>query len=255
MGTPTFELALLWDVTSSPITVQEVIESLDSHFPGSKVSKIAVVLSPATACLHFFVDFSLYARNTLAQLDSDVKKSGGRFIEVLRIPEDKREAFKAQFLLSASGAPSSFKHLKDCARPIQEHLTKLASGIQKAQLLRPTAPAAAPRPSQRPRQAPRFSCNLEVEFQTNNGLVREHAMDISKGGIFVRTSQRPELYSELGLKIWLPNGLLLQTTARVSHHLEQPAPGGVGLTFRRGDPVFTRLLERYFSPFSPTQKK
>lgn len=251
MGTPTFGLALLWDVTSPPATVKQLIESLDSHFPGSKVSKITVALSPTMACLQFFVDFSLYARNTLAQVDSDVKKSGGRFIELLRIPEDKREAFKAQFLLSTHGAPSTFKHLKDCARPIQEHLTKLPSGIQKARLVRPTAPAAAPRPSQR-RQAPRFSCNLEVEFQTDNAFVREHAMNISKGGIFVCTSQRPALYSELGLKIRLPNGQLLQTTACVAHILEQPAPGGVGLTFSENDPLFTRLLERYFSP---TQKK
>lgn len=252
MGTPTFELALLWDVTSSPATVKQLIESLDSHFPRSKVSKIAVALSPATACLHFFVDFSLYARNTLARVDADAKKSGGRFIELLRIPEDKREALKAQFLLSAGGTPSTFKHLKDCARPIQEHLTKLASG-QKSQLGQPTAPAAAQRPSSRQRrQAPRFSCNLEVEFQTDKGFVREHGMNISKGGIFISTSQRPTLDSELCVKIRLPNGQLLQTTARVAHILEQPAPGGVGLTFKQNDPVFTRLLERYFSP---TQKR
>jgi len=252
VGKPTFTLALLWDATSSPATVKQLVESLDSHFPSPNVSNIAVTLSPAMACLHFSVDFSLYAKNTLAQVDSEVKASGGRFVELLRIPEDKREVFKTEFLLPAHGAPSTFNHLKDCGRPIQEHLTKLARGTQQATVVQPTTRVAS-QPSQgSKRQATRFNCDLQVEFRTDQGLVREHAANISTGGIFVRTSQRPSLDSELGLKVWLPNGQLLQTTVRVVHILDQPVPGGLGLAFSRDDRDFMRMIERYFSP---SQKK
>jgi len=248
VGKPTFSLALLWDVTSSRANVNQLIESLESYFPGSNVSNIGVTLSQAMACLHFSVDFSLYAKDTLAQVDSEVAKSGGRFVELLRIPEDKREVFKAQFLFPADGACSTFNHLKDCARPIQQHLTKLASGTQQAALVQPTSPVASRPPQPAKRQATRFNCNLEVELQTDKGLIREHAANISIGGIFVLTSERPALNSEVGLKMRLPNGELLQTKVRVVHVLDQPAPGGVGLAFSRDDGRFMRMLERYFSP-------
>jgi uncharacterized protein (TIGR02266 family) len=252
MGSPTFKLALLWDNTSSSAAIKPLIESLESHFPTSKVSNVAVTLSQAMACLHFSVDFSLYAKKTLSQVDSEVKASGGQFVELLRIPEDKREAFKAKFLLPARGAPSTFNSLKDCPRPIQEHLTKLARGIRDEPLAEPTAPAAPPRPRPNRRRAPRFTCNLDVEFQTEKGFVHEHATNISKGGIFVCTSQRPTPNSQLCLKIQLPNRNLLETTARVLYVLEQPAPGGVGLAFSNDDAVFASQVERYFSPI---QKK
>ena len=68
------------------------------------------------------------------------------------------------------------------------------------------------------------------------------------GGIFICTSQRPELNSTVGIRIKLPNGQPLQTTARVVHIQDVPDPGGVGLAFSQGDRVFMHLLERYFSP-------
>ena len=254
MGTPTFKLALLWGNTSSSAAIKPLIDSLDCHFPSSKVSNVSVTLSQAMVCLHFSVDFSLYAKKTLSQVDSEVKTSGGQFVELLRIPEDKREVFKAKFLVPARGAPSTFKCLKDCAHPIQEHLTNLAKGIGEEPFAEPTAPAAPPRPRPLPsrRRAPRFTCNLEVEFQTDKGVVQEHATHISKGGIFVCTSQRPTRDSELRLKIQLPNRPPLETTARVLYVLEQPAPGGVGLVFSKDDVVFAREVARYFSP---TDKK
>ena len=247
MGKPTFSLALLWHMTSSPTNVKQLIENLESYFPGSNVSDIAVTLSQAMACLYFCVDFSLYAKSTLAQVDSDVKQSGGRLVELLRIPEDKREVFKAEFLFPGHGARSTFNHLKDCAGPIEEHLTKLASGTQQAPLVQPISRVAL-HPSPPAKRQTRFSCKLEVELQTDNGLVREQAANISMGGIFVRTSQRPALNSELGLKMMLSDGQLMQTTVRVVHALDEPAPGGVGLAFSQDDRRFMRLLERYFSP-------
>jgi uncharacterized protein (TIGR02266 family) len=212
------------------------------------VSNVALTLSPATACLHFSVDFSVYSRGALNQLESEVKKSGGRLIELLRIPEEKREAFKAQFLLPPGGAPMTFSHLKLTARPLEEHLVKLAAAdhVRRVPVItQPSAPARAPLPQQR--QSPRFSVNLEVHFQTESDFVREHASNLSKGGIFLNTKERPPLNSELGLKIRLPNNELIQTTARVVHHVEQPAPGGVGLAFNQDDSGFEQMLENYLA--------
>jgi uncharacterized protein (TIGR02266 family) len=209
---------------------------------------VALTLSSATACLHFSVDFSVYSRGVLNQLEGAVKKSGARLIELLRIPEEKREAFRAQFLLPPGGAPMTFSHLKQTARPLEEHLLKLAAAnnVRKVPVItQPSAPARAS-PSQL-RQSPRFSVNLEVHFQSESDFVREHASNLSKGGIFLNTKDRPPLNSELGLKIRLPNDQLIQTTARVVHHVEQPPPGGVGLAFNQPDPVFERMLENYLA--------
>jgi uncharacterized protein (TIGR02266 family) len=252
VGKPAFTLALLWDMTCWPASVKQLIDSLDSYFPRSNVSNIAVALSHGMACLHFSVDFSLYAKSTMVQLDSDMRKSGGRFIELLRIPEDKREAFKAEFLRPAREVPLTFNHFTDCARPIQEHLAKLARGAQQAPSVQPITRVASQPSQHSKRRATRFSCNLKVELQTDKGVVHEQAANISIGGIFVRTSQRPAVNSELGLKMQLPNGQLLQTTARVVHTLDKPDPGGLGLAFSRDDGQFMRMLERYFSP---VQKK
>jgi uncharacterized protein (TIGR02266 family) len=245
---PTFSLALLWDATSSPDSVKQLIESLDTRFPPSNVSNIGVTLSEV-ACLHFSIDFSLYVKKTLAQVTSEVEKSGGRFIELLRLPEDKREEFRAKYLVPTGAASSTFKQLRDCGPRIQDHVTKLSKGIHEAHLVQPAIRAATSQSSGRPRrQATRYGCNLEVEIQTDNGFVRERALNISIGGIFVRTSRRPALNSELGLKVCLPNGQQLQTKARVVHVKDEPAPGGVGLRFSQDDGVFMGLLQRYFSP-------
>ena len=247
MAKPTFTLALLWDSNSSPSAVKELIESLDHHFPPTGVSNIGLTLSDAIVCLHFAADFSLYSKKTLAEVGSEVEKSGGKFIELARLPESKLESFKAQFMIPTPGGHSIFKQLRACARALQEHLANLSKGNGTLPLA-PRPRAAVNHASIRPkRQATRYRCSLEVEIQTGHGFIREQAMNISIGGVFVRTNERPELESKVGLKVRLPNGQPLQTTARVVHILERSDSGGVGLEFNRNDRVFMRLLERYFS--------
>jgi uncharacterized protein (TIGR02266 family) len=244
---PTFSLALLWDATSSPGAVKQLIDDLDGHFPATGVSNIGLTLSETIVCLHFSVDFSLYSKKTLAQVGSEVEKSGGRFVELARLPESKLEEFKAQFLIPTPGGRSIFKQLRSCSRALQEHLANLSKGIGNRPSTQPKARATV-HPSTRPkRQASRYGCSLEVEIETNRGFIREQAMNISIGGVFVRTSERPEIDSKLGLKVRFPNGQPMQTTARVVHILERADSGGMGLEFNRNDRVFMRLLERYFS--------
>ena len=248
MAKPTFTLALLWDAKSAPSAVKELIENLDHHFPPAGVSNIGLTLSDAIVCLHFAADFSLYSKKTLAEAASEVEKSGGKFVELARLPESKLEAFKAQFMIPTPGGRSIFKQLRACGRALQEHLTNLSKGNGARPSAPPRPRAAVNHASTRPkRQATRYRCSLEVEIQTDHGFIREQAMNISIGGVFIRTNERPELESKVVLKVRLPNGQPLQTTARVVHILERPDSGGVGFEFNRNDRTFMRVLERYFS--------
>ena len=246
MANPTFSLAILWDASASAPAVQRVVENLETTFEASAVSNLAVIQLPSMACLHFTVDFSAYSRATLTQLESDTTKSGGRFIELLRIPEDKREAFKAQFLMPAQGSILACGSFKECSRPLAESLGKLAAGRAEVPMAKPSPPPARQTSSDM-RQAPRFNVNLQVEFDNEADFAREHTINISKGGVFVRTTQRPALNSELGLRIKLPNGQVIQTPARVVHVVDHPQNGGVGLAFSREDQAFASALDQYLA--------
>lgn len=119
---------MLWDGTATPANAKRLVEGLDAHFPESNVSNIALTPSAGLACLHFSVDFACYARATLAQVETDVQRSGGRFIELLRIPEEKRDSFRAQFLMPPRGSePMAFSNFKQAAESLRGHLSKLGS--------------------------------------------------------------------------------------------------------------------------------
>lgn len=96
------------------------------------------------------------------------------------------------------------------------------------------------------RRSERFDVRLEVEFMTEIEFVREHATNISNGGIFISTQERPEIDSEVLIRIKLPNGEALETEARVVHVREGSNPG-VGLEFKDNDRAFSEKLRVYFS--------
>ena len=242
---PSFLVAIIWDATAQPPAVQRVLEELASQFDPSLVSNLALALSPSMACLHFSAAFSAYSRAMLNQLEAETAKSGGRFVELLRIAEDKREAFKAQFVTPSQSSPLLRNSFKDCAQPLLEHLAKLGSVASGAPAAARTSPPAHP-PSGT-RQAPRFSVHLQVEFATEGDFVREHATTISKGGLFVRTLQRPPLNSELKLRLRLPSGELVEAFARVVYHLDRPDRKGVGLAFSRENSAFRTAINQYLA--------
>jgi hypothetical protein len=255
MGTPSFSLALVWEKSCAPTGICELIQTLDRYFPRPKVFNVKVTLSEARACLLFSVDYALYSQRTLSLVKLEVLESGGRMVELLQLPEDKRAAFNAEFLLPARGASLHLRSLKDCAGPIREHLSKPPAGwlqingftheplFPRVEITAPPAPRwKSELPSRRRR--PRFSCSMEVQLQAGNDFVHGLATNISRGGIFVCNNQHA-LDSRLCLKIQLPDGHLLQTKARVAHVLDQ-RPGGMGLAFNPDDLDFARELEGYF---------
>lgn len=239
-------MAIIWGGTAArPQAVRHVLEELAAQFDPSLVSNLSLALSPSIACLHFSAAFSAYSRAVLNHLEAETVKSGGRFVELLRIAEDKREAFKAQFLTPPQSSLLLRNSFTDCAQPLLKHLAKLgflaASAPEAARGSRPAQPSSSVR------QGPRFNVNLQVEFATEDDFVREHATTISKGGLFVRTPQRPSLNSELKLRLKLPSGELIETFARVVYLLDRPDQGGVGLAFSREDSAFRTAINQYLA--------
>lgn len=107
-------------------------------------------------------------------------------------------------------------------------------------------PAAAPSGPEN-RRYKRFPVNLEMEFRTELDFVREHATNISNGGLFVRTAHRPPMDSIVKVDVRLPNGERLQGEALVVHVVDDPYKGGVGLAFLSDDPTFADTLDRYLA--------
>jgi uncharacterized protein (TIGR02266 family) len=116
---------------------------------------------------------------------------------------------------------------------------------QEAQEPQPT-PAAAPSGPEN-RRYKRFPVNLEMEFRTELDFVREHATNISNGGLFVRTAHRPPMDTIVKVDVRLPNGERLQGEALVVHVVDDPYKGGVGLAFLSDDPTFAETLDRYLA--------
>lgn len=108
-------------------------------------------------------------------------------------------------------------------------------------------PATTPSGGPENRRYKRFPVNLEMEFRTELDFVREHATNISNGGLFVRTAHRPPMDSIVKVDVRLPNGERLQGEALVVHVVDDPYKGGVGLAFLSDDPSFADTLDRYLA--------
>jgi uncharacterized protein (TIGR02266 family) len=97
------------------------------------------------------------------------------------------------------------------------------------------------------RRYKRFPVHLEMQFRTELEFVREHATNISNGGLFVRTAHRPPMDSVVTVDVMLPNGERLAGDAVVVHVVDDPYKGGVGLAFLSDDPSFAETLDRYLA--------
>jgi uncharacterized protein (TIGR02266 family) len=102
------------------------------------------------------------------------------------------------------------------------------------------------------RHGRRFAVKLEMVFRTELDFVREHATNISNGGLFVRTAHRPPVDSVVTVQVKLPNGERLQGDALVVHVVDDPYKGGVGLAFLNDDPTFAETLDRYLASLAST---
>jgi uncharacterized protein (TIGR02266 family) len=250
---PTFGLAALWKASARAERVAELVEGLGALLPAAR-PQLLVALREAEANLELKLEMTGYPRPVVERIAQGVKDSGGTFVELWRMPKHERDAFRAA---SLSGETRTLEDFGAAARALREHLEALAARPPEPASAPPAEPASAPteappppaakEPGEGQRRARRFAVKLELEFRTELEFVREHALNISNGGLFVRTAHRPPPDTVVTVDVKLPNGERLQGDAVVVHVIDDPYAGGVGLAFLTDDPTFAETLDRYLA--------
>lgn len=276
---PVFGFAALWNGSAHAERVKELVEALGTLLPSAKPPGIVVALREAEASLELKVELSGYPRQVLETLNQQMRQSGGTLVELWRLPKAERDAFRAQALTGPdthrledyeAAALVLNGHLQQLAlrEPLPEgpppgppsvriaYFDTVAAAPPVATTPAPEPPAASPPPPEEgpghqtydvQRRGRRFAVKLELDFRTELDFVREHATNISNGGLFVRTAHRPPVDSVVTVNVRLPNGKRLQGEAVVVHTLDDPYQGGVGLAFLSDDTTFAQTLDDYLA--------
>ncbi len=229
--------------------------------PSPKPPLLLVALREEEANLELRVEVASYPRAAVEQLTQQVSQSGGTLVELWRLPKAERDTFRANSMTSPQ--PRTSNSYEATAKLLEQHIQKLAArgpvpagappGPSDAPAPATSAPPETPsteEPSSK-RRAQRFAVRLEMEFRTELDFVREHATNISNGGLFVRTAHRPPIDSVVTVSLKLPNGEQLQGEALVVHTVDDPYTGGVGLAFLNEDSTFEETLDRYLASLVP----
>ncbi|WP_338080658.1 TIGR02266 family protein [Corallococcus exiguus] len=257
------------------------MEGLGALLPSAQSMQLVVAFRDEAGALEVKVEVPGYPRAAVERLGEEVRKSGGTFVELWRLPKAERDALRSRTL--SGGTPFAGNERTQAAQELRQHLEDLAA---RGPLPAPPAPKTPP-PSEAPsalqaaptesghalqteaseqpspsdppasspvssgdesqRRARRFAVKLEMEFRTELDFVREHALNISNGGLFVRTAHRPPQDSVVTVDVKLPNGQRLQGEALVVHVVDEQYTGGVGLAFLSDDATFSATLDGYLA--------
>ena len=264
---PVFSLAALWNARALPAEAAEAMSKMARWETAAGPPEIRVALLEMEVAAEIHVEVARFPRAHVAALAAEVERSGGAFVELWRLPKGDRDALRASVLHTAAAKVQ--RDADEAVRTVRIHLEALA---RRAGLSAPAAHALGGESPQAPlarlrltkvpsheagtgpvrggpenRRDRRYDVALEVEFRTNAELAREHAVNISRGGLFVRTQLRPELDSVVLVTVQLPNGEKIQGEALVVHHREGEEEGGVGLAFVSEDRAFSDRLDRYLA--------
>ncbi|NBD07429.1 TIGR02266 family protein [Corallococcus sp. c25j21] len=260
---PVFGLAAVWGEAASPEKAAAVVQGLGALLPSAQSMQLLVAFRDEAGALEVKVEVPGYPRAAVERLGEEVRKSGGTFVELWRLPKAERDALRSRTL--AGGTPFTGEERAQAAQELQQHLEALAARGPLPQAPAPGAPPATVAPPARPegesfrrpegegsaeepqRRGRRFAVKLELEFRTELDFVREHALNISNGGLFVRTAHRPPQDSVVTVDVKLPNGQRLQGEALVVHVVDAPYTGGVGLAFLSDDATFSATLDEYLA--------
>lgn len=102
------------------------------------------------------------------------------------------------------------------------------------------------------RKFPRIRVNLEVEYSIEDDSFKEHLVNMSMGGVFIKTDNPVYVDTILDLKFSLP-GLdrKIEITGKVMwaslYHPDDPTPPGMGILFTNTGKEDKRILEEYIS--------
>ena len=106
----------------------------------------------------------------------------------------------------------------------------------------------------------RFHTQFNVRFRTAREFVREHAQNISRGGLFIQTTTSPPVDEVITVQLELPDGGPPATTSGLIMHRvtaeEAERTGtvpGIGVQFLDADDAFRDRIDRYIESLSAAQ--
>jgi uncharacterized protein (TIGR02266 family) len=94
----------------------------------------------------------------------------------------------------------------------------------------------------------RIPVRLSVRFRTESEFVQEHALNLSRGGIFIRSDDPPPIDSAVEVELQLPDASPPVTTAGIVVHRQLPGgakPAGAGVQFVDGNDTFRERIDEY----------
>jgi uncharacterized protein (TIGR02266 family) len=98
----------------------------------------------------------------------------------------------------------------------------------------------------------RFHTQFTVRFRTAREFVREHAQNISRGGVFIQTGTPPPLDEVITVQLELPDGGAPATTSGLVMHRVTPEEAeqqgivpGIGVQFLEADDHFRERIDQY----------
>lgn len=98
------------------------------------------------------------------------------------------------------------------------------------------------------RACERFPVKLAVRFRTSHDFVQEHAINLSRGGLFIRTDDPPPLDAVVEVELELPDSGPPVSSAAIVVHRQAPGgerPAGVGVQFVDASDSFRERIDRY----------
>jgi len=109
-----------------------------------------------------------------------------------------------------------------------------------------------------PRGFQRFHSGFTVRFRTAREFIREHAQNISRGGIFIQTESPPQVDEVITVQLELPDGGPPATTSGLVMHQvtkdeadRQGIIAGIGVQFLDADDQFRERIDRYLAQLGP----
>ena len=98
------------------------------------------------------------------------------------------------------------------------------------------------------RACQRIPVKLAVRFRTSQDFVQEHATNMSRGGLFIRSDDPPPLDTLVAVELQLPDSGMPVTCAAIVVHRQLPGgskPAGAGVQFVDASDVFRERIDRY----------
>jgi uncharacterized protein (TIGR02266 family) len=224
---PAFSLVMAFGKSGKAVESEAFVRGLTQYFPRERLVELRLATPAEEAVLLLRLSFDSYPRALVESLTDELSRGAGELFELQKMDSQARDELWTRRL----DKPQFVKDFATAAERIATHLKGLL--LAEAQVAWT-------------RKAKRYAVELEVEFRTERDFVLEHATNISSGGVFVRTVEPPAIGSLVELKLTLPNGTRLSTTARAAH-LREGEGGGVGLQFTGTDAVFQQAIDDYIA--------